>query len=213
MHFMLLFMSFKWKSSNVCSPVEKHWELLLIRIYRMMFLMHPSGLLGSCPDGHQLLSSSCHREFLLRYPLTPTGLLPWTIRPARSMAQLSHAAFRSLGSIALITWPMIWHLFSNLSLDPTAQDAQTQSQKTACISWSSHMGTLKEENSLFKFFWLLFCPLFPNINLYQNPVLCAQMLSHIRLFGTPWTAAYQAPPPMGFSRQEYWSGVPLPSPT
>ena len=29
----------------------------------------------------------------------------------------------------------------------------------------------------------------------------------------PWTAAHQAPPPMGFSRQEYWSGVPLPSPT
>ena len=29
---------------------------------------------------------------------------------------------------------------------------------------------------------------------------------------TPWTAAYQAPLPMGFSRQEYWSGVPLPSP-
>ena len=32
------------------------------------------------------------------------------------------------------------------------------------------------------------------------------------LFETPWTAAYQAPPSMGFSRQEYWSGVPLPSP-
>ena len=31
------------------------------------------------------------------------------------------------------------------------------------------------------------------------------------LFATPWTAAYQAPPSMGFSRQEYWSGVPLPS--
>ena len=30
---------------------------------------------------------------------------------------------------------------------------------------------------------------------------------------TPWTAAYQAPPSMGFSRQEYWSGVPLHSPT
>ena len=37
-------------------------------------------------------------------------------------------------------------------------------------------------------------------------------LSRVRLFTTPWTAAYQAPPPMGFSRQEYWSGVPLPSP-
>ena len=37
-------------------------------------------------------------------------------------------------------------------------------------------------------------------------------LSRVRLLTTPWTAAYQAPPPMGFSRQEYWSGVPLPSP-
>ena len=37
-------------------------------------------------------------------------------------------------------------------------------------------------------------------------------LSRVRLFETPWTAAYQAPPSMGFSRQEYWSGVPLPSP-
>ena len=38
------------------------------------------------------------------------------------------------------------------------------------------------------------------------------LLSHARLLVTPWTAAYQAPPSMGFSRQEYWSGVPLPSP-
>ena len=37
-------------------------------------------------------------------------------------------------------------------------------------------------------------------------------LSRVRLFATPWTAAYQAPPSMGFSRQEYWSGLPLPSP-
>ena len=36
-------------------------------------------------------------------------------------------------------------------------------------------------------------------------------LSHVWLLAIPWTAAYQAPPPMGFSRQEYWSGVPLPS--
>ena len=38
-------------------------------------------------------------------------------------------------------------------------------------------------------------------------------LSRVRLFVTPWSAAYQAPPSMGFPRQEYWSGVPLPSPT
>ena len=36
-------------------------------------------------------------------------------------------------------------------------------------------------------------------------------LSRVRLLATPWTAAYQAPPSMGFSRQESWSGVPLPS--
>ena len=37
-------------------------------------------------------------------------------------------------------------------------------------------------------------------------------LSHVRLFATPWTVAYQAPLSMGFSRQEYWSGLPFPSP-
>ena len=38
-------------------------------------------------------------------------------------------------------------------------------------------------------------------------------LSCARVLATPWTAAHQAPPSMGFSRQEYWSGVPLPSPS
>ena len=37
-------------------------------------------------------------------------------------------------------------------------------------------------------------------------------LSHVQLLATPWTAAYQAPPSIGFSRQQYWSGVPLFSP-
>ena len=38
------------------------------------------------------------------------------------------------------------------------------------------------------------------------------MLSRVRLFATPWTGAYQAPQFMEFSRQEYWSGLPFPSP-
>ena len=37
-------------------------------------------------------------------------------------------------------------------------------------------------------------------------------LSCVRLFATLWTVAHQAPPSMGFSRQEYWSGLPFPSP-
>ena len=40
----------------------------------------------------------------------------------------------------------------------------------------------------------------------ESEVSCVQLLV------TPWTAAYQAPPSMGFSRQEYWNGLPLPSP-
>ena len=39
-----------------------------------------------------------------------------------------------------------------------------------------------------------------------------KLLSHVRLSATPWTVAYQASPSMGFSRQEYWSGLPFPSP-
>ena len=38
-------------------------------------------------------------------------------------------------------------------------------------------------------------------------------LSRVRLLATPWTTAHQAPPSMGFSTQEYWSGMPLPSPS
>ena len=43
--------------------------------------------------------------------------------------------------------------------------------------------------------------------------LKVKSLSRVRLLATPWTAAFQAPPSMGFSRQEFWSGGPLPSPS
>ena len=39
-----------------------------------------------------------------------------------------------------------------------------------------------------------------------------KLLSRVQLFATPWTVAHQAPPSMGFSRQEYWSGLPFPFP-
>ena len=43
-------------------------------------------------------------------------------------------------------------------------------------------------------------------------VLCAQMLSHVQLFVTPWTVAHQVPLSMGYFRQEYWSGFSFPPP-
>ena len=42
--------------------------------------------------------------------------------------------------------------------------------------------------------------------------MCVKSLSRVRLFATPWTVALQAPLSMGFFRQEYWSGLPFPSP-
>ena len=44
------------------------------------------------------------------------------------------------------------------------------------------------------------------------PLIKVKLLIRVQLFATPWTVAYQVPLSMGFSRQEYWSGLPFPSP-
>ena len=68
-------------------------------------------------------------------------------------------------------------------------------------------------------FFLRICPFHLNFYLLWHKVIFkillkvkVKLLSHVRLFATPWTVAYQAPPSLGFSRQEYWSGLPLPFP-
>ena len=49
---------------------------------------------------------------------------------------------------------------------------------------------------------------------FQSPYIpCAQLFSHVHPFVTPWTVAWQAPLSMGFSKQEYWSGLPIPFPS
>ena len=50
-----------------------------------------------------------------------------------------------------------------------------------------------------------------HLSMVRVPTVCAQSLSRIQLFLTPWTIAHQAPLSMEFSRQEYWSGLPFPS--
>ena len=52
----------------------------------------------------------------------------------------------------------------------------------------------------------------PGANISWKSKVKVKSLSRVRLFATPWTIAHQAPPSMGFSRQEYWSGLPFPSP-
>ena len=46
----------------------------------------------------------------------------------------------------------------------------------------------------------------------EDSIVKVKSLNRVLLFATPWTVAHQAPPSMGFSRQEYWSGLPFPSP-
>ena len=54
-------------------------------------------------------------------------------------------------------------------------------------------------------------PVLSHYSAWLHSCLC-QSLSRVRLFATPWGAAHQGPLSMGFSRQEYWSGLPFPSP-
>ena len=60
--------------------------------------------------------------------------------------------------------------------------------------------------------WLQLHILKLHLILYLRKEKKAKSLSYVRFFATPWTVAYQAPQSMEFSRQEYWSGLPFPSP-
>ena len=86
---------------------------------------------------------------------------------------------------------------------------QSTEQSSRCYTVASHQLSILYRVSA----------VYVNHNLPVPPTLPSPLLllllsrfSSVRLLTTPWTAAYQAPPSMGFSRQEYWSGVPLPSP-
>ena len=56
------------------------------------------------------------------------------------------------------------------------------------------------------------CPPLNHCSMVSYARMKVKSLSHVQPFETPWTVAYQAPLSMGFSRQEYWSGLPFPSP-
>ena len=66
----------------------------------------------------------------------------------------------------------------------------------------SIMSNLLARFSHFKIFWF---------ESFSKMKVKVKLLSLVRLFATPWTVAYQVPPSMGFSRQEYWRGLPFPS--
>ena len=91
-----------------------------------------------------------------------------------------------------------------------------RNQRSNCKHPLDHQkGKRVPEKHLFLLYWL--CQSFDGVD--HNKLwkilkvkVKVKSLSRVRLFATPWTIAYQASPSLGFSRQEYWSGLPFPSP-
>ena len=100
-----------------------------------------------------------------------------------------------------------WRTRAIPELDAKRPSWPQSSRPLALVEWSIHQNQRVQDN--------------PGGSLYLSPswplrtLSCACMLnhfSHVRLFVTLWTIAHQAPLSMGFSRQEYWSGLPCPPP-
>ena len=102
-----------------------------------------------------------------------------------------------LGWVSLPSLFFLLLLLKSLQSCPTLCDPTDSSPPGSAIPGILQVRTLE---------WVAMC--FSNAWKWKVKV---KLLSRIWLLATPWTAAYQAPPSMGFSRQEYWSGVPLPS--
>ena len=125
------------------------------------------------------------------------------------MVQLSHPYMNTGKTIALTKWIFVGKLMSLLFNTLSAAAAKSlQSCPTLCdpidgsLPGSPIPGILQARTLE----WVAIS--FSNAWKWKVKV---KSLSHVRLLATPWTAAYPAPPSMGFARQEYWSGVPLPS--
>ena len=113
-----------------------------------------------------------------------------------------HSSQKGLCSYENLMPPLIWQEVAaaaakSLQLCPTLCDPRDSSPPGSPIPGILQARTLE---------WVAIS--FSNAWSWKGKV---KSLSRVRLFAIPWTAAYQAPSSMGFSRQEYWSGVPLPS--
>ena len=114
--------------------------------------------------------------------------------------------FRSLSEISSPK-AMTWHLFVNFfPLDATAKSLQSCPTLCDPIDGSPPGSAVTGILQARTLEWVAIS--FSNAWKWNMQV---KSLSHVWLLATPWTAAYQDPPSMGFSRQEYWSGVPSPS--
>ena len=103
-----------------------------------------------------------------------------------------------------------WHLWLNgHEFEQTLGDSGGQGSLAYCSLWGRKESDMAHQLNNNKK-WKTIC--FTHSILAQSKVKeKVKSLSRVRLFATPWTVAYQAPPSLGFSRQEYWSRLPFPS--
>ena len=117
----------------------------------------------------------------------------------RFLSHTGHYRVLSLVPCALQQVLISYHIYFIYSSMYTS--TYTQLIPHPCWSYCNHVC----------FLHLYLCLCFVN-KLIKDMKVKVKSLSCVRLFATPWTVAYQAPLSMGFSRQEYWSGLPFPSP-
>ena len=156
------------------------------------------------PSGHPLVQSSWHTKVIIAFGFAFDELMlkwgPLEVtcgRPYRLWSILNTDSSLKLELVLLITHSAATAAKS-LQSYPTLCDPIHSSPAGSPIPGILQARTLE---------WVAIS--FSNAWKWKVKV---KSLSRVQLLVTPWTAAYQAPPSMGFSRQEYWSAVPLPSP-
>ena len=153
--------------------------------------MSLAGVLLSCPL-HSLSWRNTFKFFCLRQSLInigfPVFIFQWSVHPQIAWRQSINLLFKRKNFKNPVQW--VW-IFKGQETTVRTQHGTMDWFRIGKGVWQGC-----SYNSLF--------------NLYAECVLSS--FSCVQLLVTPWTVAHQAPPSMGFSRQEYWSGVPCPSP-
>ena len=144
---------------------------------------------------------SIHSCWVLSYPENTS----FTCLPLSSVALLVWTGYFKIWNTDVgLGWRLKQHLRIQVEpLGPSVElkDKESKAPGDAQRSW------LVKKNKGMMTLWLRSQS--THIHIHVSEV---KSLSCVRLFATPWTVAHQAPPSMGFSRQEYWSGLPFPSP-
>ena len=132
----------------------------------------------------------------------------WDISSALEVSRVSAFSTR-VDTVFKRVKALAWNIFSNIELSSAAaaakslQSCPTLHDPMNCSPPGSSIHGILQARTLE---WVAIS--FSNAWKWKVKV---KSLSRVWLFTTPWTVVYQAPPSMGFSRKEYWSGVPLPS--